>query len=193
VAESLQEIINRLYTAPEHAEWIAKTDVVALRDVQRWMASGDIEILGFTHALLGNGRFRIEPPLSLDEYIKFTKHYFERCFRENPDGGWSDSRHSAATDLVNIFAGLWRDPSVPRPILDDLKMWIEKLYKEGDADFRVCIIQVTLDHLFEQEPIRAFFSDWQKDAVLATAYEEACEWYKGGGRTRLGRPPFTEY
>lgn len=191
--EALQEIIDRLFVAPENAEWTPKTDVVPLVDIQKWMASGDIEILGFTYALLHDRRFRIEPPIAITEYVTFTKHYYERCFRENPDGDWSDSRFTAATDLVNVFASLWRDPSVPRSFPQELKLWLANLYKTGDGAFRDCIIQATLEHLFEQEEIRGFFSDWKSDPELSAAYEEACEWYKGGGKTRLGRPPFTRY
>lgn len=193
MSESLQEIINRLWTAPENAEWTPKTDVVPLSDVQAWMSSSDIEVLGFTHALMSDRRFRIEPPIPLEDYVRFTKHYFGRCLKENPDGEWSDSRHSAGTDLVNIFAGLWRDASVPRSVLKDLKAWLENIYREGDGDLRQCLIQALLEHLFEQEGIREFFSDWRQDALLADAYENACEWYRGGGRTPLRRPPFTEY
>jgi hypothetical protein len=192
MGESLQEIISRLWTTPEHAEWIPKTDVVALSDLQTWMHSTDIEILGFTHALLSDRRFRIEPPISLGDYIEFTQRYYERCLKENPDGDWSDSRYSAGTDLVNIFVGLWKDPSVPRPVLAQLKVWLGQLYKDGDAEIRTCIVQATLEHLFEQKDVRKFFSDWQNDAVLAKAYAEASEWYQGGGRTPLGRPPFVQ-
>jgi hypothetical protein len=188
VSESLQVIINKLWTTPEHAEWTPKTDVVAFSDVQRWMASTDIEILGFTDALLSDRRFRIEPPIALDDYIKFMKHYYERCLRENPDGEWSDSRHSASADLVNRFANLSRDSSVPRPVLDDLKLWLGRLYKDGSSDIRTCIVQATLEHLFEQKQMREFFSDWQDDQVLAAAYEEASEWYKGGGHSPLAKP-----
>jgi hypothetical protein len=77
MSESLQEIISRLWNTPERAEWAPKTDVVALSDVQRWMVSSDIEILGFTHHLVSNRRFRIEPPISLSEYVEFTKRYCE--------------------------------------------------------------------------------------------------------------------
>jgi hypothetical protein len=188
VSESLQEIIDKLWIAPEYAEWSPKTDVIALSDIKRWMSSTDIEILGFARALLGDRRFRIEPPLPLDDYIKFQKHYYERCLRENPDGEWSDSNYTAGGNLVNIFAHLWRDSSVPRPILDDLKMWIGRLYIEGDTSTRTCIVHATLEHLFEQEQIREFFSDWHDDEVLAVAHEEASEWYKGGGRSSFGKP-----
>jgi len=189
MSESLQEIISRLWNTPERAEWTPKTDVVALSDVQMWMVSGDIEILGFTHHLISDHRFRIEPPISLPEYVEFTKRYCERCLRENPDGKWSDSRYSAGGDLGNIFTSLWRDSSMPRPVLEDLKVWLGHLYKEANPEIRTCIVHATLEHLFEEKQIRKFFSDWQKDDGLAMAYEEASEWYKGGGKSPLGKPP----
>jgi hypothetical protein len=188
VSESLQEIINKVWITPERAEWTPKADVVACSDVQRWMASTDIEILGFTYALLSDRRIRIEPSVPLDDYVRFVKLYYERCFRENPDGEWSDSSHSAGMGFVNLFAHLWRDMSVPRSVLDDLKVWLGRLYKEGDPDIRICIVQATLEHLFEQEQLREFFSDWKDDKILAVAHEEASEWYKGGGRSPLGKP-----
>lgn len=189
MAETLKEIIAKLWTTPEHAEWIPKTDTVALSDVQTWMDSTDIEILGFTSALIHDRRFRIQPPLSLSEYIEFIKRYCGRCLRENPDGEWSDSRYSAGMDLVNIFAALWRDSTVPRSVLTNLKNWLAQLYKEGDSALRTCIVNATLEHLFEQKDIREFFSDWQRDEVLSVAHQDASEWYKGGGTSPLGKPP----
>jgi hypothetical protein len=81
VSESLQEIVNKVWITPKRAEWTPKTDVVASSDVQRWMASTDIEILGFTYALLSDRRIRIEPSVPLDDYVKFVKLYYERCFQ----------------------------------------------------------------------------------------------------------------
>jgi len=188
---TLQEIIDKLWIAPKHAEWTPKTDVVSLSDVHEWAKSSDIEILGFTHGLIHNGRFRIEPALSLTEYKEFVKHYFERCLREDPQGEWSDSRYSAGGDLVNIFASLWRDSCAPRETLKELKVWLGDLYKEGDEKIRTCIVTATLEHLFEQKDIRLFFSDWKDDKVLAVAHREASEWYQGGGSTPLGKPTFS--
>lgn len=188
MSESLQEIINRFWATPENAEWVPKTDVIPLADIQRWMVSSDIEILGFASSMLSDGRFRIEPAVSPGEYVGFVRHYLGRCLKEDPNGEWSDSRYSAGYDLVNIFAALWRDASVPRSELKDLKEWLAGLYKAGDADLRKCLIQASLEHLFEQKEIRQFFSDWRQDALLGAAYAEACEWYRRGGRTPLGRP-----
>jgi hypothetical protein len=161
---------------------------VSLGDIENWIASDDIEIMGFTHGLLSDDRFRIDPPISLSAYIKFTKHYFGRCIRENHEGQWSESRYTAGATFVNLFGSLWRDQTVPREVLSELKTWLEQLYREGDPAIRTCIVHAALEHLFEQEEIRNFFSDWEQDKVFAAAAREAAEWYQGGGSSPLGKP-----
>jgi hypothetical protein len=48
--DALRPIIVRMWTTPEHAEWIAKTHVISPSDLREWMETNDIEILGFGHA-----------------------------------------------------------------------------------------------------------------------------------------------
>jgi hypothetical protein len=189
MSDTLQEIINSLWIAPDNAEWTPKTDTVSLSDVRRWFKNDDIEVLGFTEALIHDARFHIEPPLAPTEYKAFVTDYLERCLKEDPKSTWADSRYSAGATLVNVFASLWRDSSVPRDVLKELKDWLGRLYVEGDESIRTCIVTATLEHLFEQKDIREFFSDWNKDPVLAIAHKEACLWYLGGGETPLGKPP----
>ncbi len=190
MSDTLQAIINKLWIAPDNAEWTPRADTVSLRDVREWFKSDDIEVQGFTSALVHDARFRIEPPLTPTEYGTLAMHYYERCLKEDPKGQWADSRYSAGSRLVNVFAALWRDSSVPRDVAKELKTWLGRLYSEGDESLRTCIVTATLEHLFEQTDIRKFFSDWKKDPVLAIAHKEACQWYRGGGKTPLGRPPF---
>jgi hypothetical protein len=190
MSDTLQEIINTLWIAPETAEWTPKTDTVSLTDVSHWFKSDDIEVLGFMSALIHDARFRIEPSLPQNEYKDFVMHYYGRCLKEDPKGEWAESRYSAGATLVNVFAGLWRDSRVPREVVKELKAWLGRLYTEGDESIRTCIITATLEHLFEQKDIRDFFSDWKKDPVLVIAHKEACLWYLGGGRTPLGKLPF---
>ncbi|HUU13753.1 MAG TPA: hypothetical protein VM182_08585 [Terriglobia bacterium] len=167
------------------------TNPIPKEMVLKWMASRDIQALGATYAFLFNKperRNRVQPPLEYRDYHKFVTHYFERCFRENPDGKWTNNRYEAGWDLVNWFAFQWNDPEVPRSALDDLKSWMAKLYKEGDAELRRCFVDATLEHLFEQSKFRKFFADWKDDPVLKVAHAEALEWVKGGGNTPLGKP-----
>jgi hypothetical protein len=89
---TVEEILDLLWIHPNDAEWTPKADAIPLAQVKEWMASTDIEVLGLAHALILERRFPIEPELSLGDSIPFFKHYYGRCFRESPDGEWSDSR-----------------------------------------------------------------------------------------------------
>lgn len=181
----LEEAIEFLFEHPDDAEWRPKRETIPLDYVRSWMRSDNIELLGFAHSLLNDRRFRVEPALSVEEYVNFSKHCFERCFRENPDGEWSDSSYSAGWDLCSMFVYLWDREDVPRAILGDLKSWLTKLYFESDAELRKCFVHATLEHLFERRPIMEFFSEWRKDSALKGAFEEAALWGKYGGKTLL--------
>jgi hypothetical protein len=147
-------------------------------DVVRWMASDDIEALGALFNLLTNAgqSRRIHPPLSFGDYQAFVMRYLDRCFRENPDGEWSDSRYTAGWSLANWFRMLWSDSSVPRSALFELKSWLASLYREADEDLRTCLVNATLEHVFGSKEIARFFADWQEDDVLGKAYADAIEW-----------------
>jgi hypothetical protein len=160
-----------------------KSDRISAARVKEWMKADDIEALGalYTYILDPQYSRRIEPPLSLEDYHLFVLQYYTRCFRENPDGEWSDSRYSAGWSLVNWFKGLWKDNSVPRSALADIKDRLSLLYKEGDEELRTCIINATLEHLFENAEIARYFADWRLDPLLSKAYGEASEWVEKKG------------
>ena len=171
----LNSMIDEIVTAMGSDPQNPNTAPIALDNVKSWMVSDDIEVLGAIFHLLTDTRHytRINPPLKLEEYHPFTMRYFERCFREDPDGKWSDSRYSAAWGVVNLFLGLWSDPKVPRSAIVDLKAWLAKLYREGDHGLRACLVAVTLGHLFEKRSIAEYFSDWQAATALRVAYKQA--------------------
>ena len=122
--QTLNEIIDMLWIHPENAEWTPKLESIPGVTFREWIASEDIEVLGFVYSTLDNHHFRVEPELSLDEYLNFVRHYYERCFAENPDGEWSDSRYSAGWDLVNVLAFHWNNPQVPKSVMEDWKSWL---------------------------------------------------------------------
>lgn len=181
---TVASLIDRFWIAPECGEWTPKTDLLSLDEVKIWMQSSDIQVLGFVYAMIHDHRFRIEPPLPVLDYVAWAKHYYERCLLENPEGKWANSAYSAGWDLVGFFFSLWDDESVSRKLLLDLKKWLAKLYTTADEGLRLCIVNATLEHLFERKDIRKYFSDWQQDPVLAPAYKEACLWE---GKTPLSR------
>lgn len=143
--------------------------------VLEWMKSDEIEVLGATSALLEDPthRQRIELGIPFHDYQRFYLRFFERCIRENPDGEWSDSRYLAAHGLVAWFNGLWKDPQVPRAALNEIKLLLEKLYREGDEEIRCCIVTGALEHLLVNRQILKFFYNWKSDETLRSAYNEA--------------------
>jgi hypothetical protein len=180
---ALREITSAfgLGGVPRDRDQVEKAQVVA------WMSARDIEALGAICTVIMKKQYaeRIVPPLTLGEYQGFLMRYFERCFRENPDGEWTSSRYEAGWQLVSWFVGLWKDSSVPRKTFVGMKRWLANMYETGDADLRRCIVDATLEHLFEKRDIARFFADWEKDPVLAQAYREALLWVNGGGKIPL--------
>lgn len=167
----------------------SSTTPILLEDVLRWMRSDDIEVLGAAYALISDKRhyMRIQPSPSLAHSYEFLMCYFERCLLENPDGQWSNSRYEAGWDVVNWFADLWRDQTVPRKMLHKLKEWLARLYKEGDDALRACLVNATFEHLFEDHDIAKYFANWQKDPILGCAYRDGMLWSQKGGTSPLGK------
>lgn len=184
MASVLQEMIEQ-FGLPEKP----RTEVIPRASVLDWMHSDDIEVLGALYAFLMKADYarRVQPSLSFSDYSVFLRDYFERCFLENPDGDWTHSRYAAAWDLASWFGATWRDPHVDRQELATIKNWLAKIYKGGDDAIKRCVVDGTLEHLFEDRDIVRFFSDWKKDPKLAIAYGEALEWSAKGGRTGLAR------
>lgn len=168
---TLQELIHKLWNAPENAEWTPKAEFIRLDELRSWMQSDDIEVLGFVAETIFCGKFRIEPPLPREEHIDFRRRYLERCFLENPNGDWADSRYSAGSDLLGLIVELWQ-ADAKGPALTDLKRWLARLYKDGDDGLRMCIVNATLEHL-PRPVLRKLFSDWKSDPELRQAYELA--------------------
>jgi len=173
--ETLDEIISYLDDSKASIE-----KPFPLNKVFGWFSCDDLEILGAVYALIPEklGFQDIYPPLTLDKYNQFVMNYFDRCFAENLDSDWAHSQYEAGRDLVSWFVYLWDDIEVDRNILHTLKYWIEKLYREANESTRTCIVNSTLEHLFERKDIAEYFSDWEKDLVLAKAYKLALQWSK---------------
>jgi hypothetical protein len=172
----LQEIVSELTGE-------AGSRPIARQRVLDWMRTGDIECMGAIHALITGHFARIEPPLTFDEYHPFVMTYLQRCLLENPQGEWAGTRYDAGRDVIGWFVWAWRDPGQRTSTVAELKEWLGALYVTGDADLRTCIVQATLEHLFENREVAEYFADWKGHPVLSTAHREAMEWVDGGGRS----------
>jgi hypothetical protein len=175
LAEVLSVLLADDSTSPRS---ISKWDVV------RWASSSDLETLGAVFALLDKAslRERIVPSLTFSEHQTFILAYLERCLVENPEGEWPDSRYEAGWSLTSWIKTIWADEAVPREKLLEIKTMLARLYKSGDAQIKTCIVNATLEHLFENRSIAAYFADWGRDPSLAQAFSDAMLWSEQGGR-----------
>ena len=149
--------------------------------VLRWSASEDIDTLGALSSLLfhPDESRRITPNLTLEDYLQIELPYLERCLKEDPQGEWADSRWQAGGLLANWIKDIWRDERF-RPFVDSIRDWLAQLYKStDDLDLRTCLVQATLEHVFEIPGIAERFETWREDPALRSAYDEAKLWKEG--------------
>lgn len=174
------EIVNEfgLPESPRHSG-------IPKQRVLEWMRADDLEALGALYSFVTKGDYanRVQPSLTFNEYWTLVARYFEKCFRENPSGEWAHGRYNAGWDLASWFGKIWGDGSVPHDAKTQIKEWLATQYKKGDTDIRRCLVDATLEHLFENREIARFFDDWKKDPELAIAFQEAADWIAKGGRT----------
>jgi hypothetical protein len=162
---------------------------VAQEQLKEWMKSDEVQALGAIYYLIFDKRYypRIEPALSFEDYKSFLLPYYDRCFREDPQVDWASTRYTAGWDLVGWFMGLWRDGSVPRKSLEEIKRWMADIYRNGDEQVRNCLVTATLEHLFEDRKVAKFFIDWRGDPILKQGYSDALAWSAEGSSSPFGR------
>jgi hypothetical protein len=172
----LQDIIAELTSE-------SGTPPVARQRVLEWMRTDDIECMGAIYSLVTDHLDRIEPALQFGEYYPFVLAYLQRCLLENPQSEWAETRYGAGHNIIGWFVWSRRDPDQRTSTVAELKEWLAALYTAGDSEVRTCLVQATVEHLFENREVVEYFTDWQEHPVLSTAYSEAIEWVESGGRS----------
>jgi hypothetical protein len=152
---------------------------VPLAMLRACMNSDDPEMLGIACVVLSQHAECIDGELLPVEVWPFYIRYFEKCIRENPDGEWSDSRYSAAHDLMRWYKNTRNRLDLPPHYLEDVRRMLRNVYENGDESVKLAVIDGALEHLFEDDSIIAEFDDWRTTPHLRAAYESAVEWSKG--------------
>lgn len=161
---------------------------VEKEEVRRWMTATDADVLGLVFRYLGVDRYsaRIRPNVNREEYFSFATKYLKQCLLENPQGLHAHNRYEAGWEIAGMFSRLWEQGVESREDCARLKRWIEDLVIAGDSDVRLCLVNATLEHLFENSEIAKFFGDWLENAALAATYSEAILWRSNGGASPIG-------
>lgn len=111
------------------------------RTLDEWFNDGDIESQGALYVFLTESRFSrlLENRPSFGRTMDFLIQYFGRCIVDNPNGEWSDSRYSAARDIVNWVGNWVLDESLDRDPIQRFFYWIKEMKKHQDPDVQLCI------------------------------------------------------
>jgi len=144
--------------------------------VQEWMKSDDIEVLGAVFELM-NGpdhHRRITPHPVLDDYLDFNLKYYARCIQDDPEGEWCDSRYLACHSFTNWLKHLWRDEGVERQVIWRMKEFVEGIYLAGGSEIKEAVILGMLEHLLGEKEYRDLFADWETREEFSSAFRDAC-------------------
>jgi hypothetical protein len=166
-----------------------QSEPVRKADIVRWENSTDMEVLGLLYRYLANAQYfeRIEPRMTRDEFASLARKYLGRCLSQDPQGVHSHNRYEAGWEIAALFSGLWREGESSRQECGRLKNWLAEIIKSGDGDIQLCLVNATLEHLFEDQKIARYFDDWKADHALARAYSEAMHWPEQGGTSPIGK------
>lgn len=165
-------------------EWmlqlLTSEDSIFRSDVEAWMKSSDVEVLGIVYHLLSDPQKwrRISPPLADEMVFTFCKEYLLKCLREDPSTEWAHDSFAAGHDFAAWFRHAWHDSRSSRDKFDELKLALTRLYISVDDSTKLALTQACFEHLFEDPDIAHFFRDWEDDPALKHTYLEAIEWGK---------------
>jgi hypothetical protein len=165
-----------------------RSGLVRKTDVLRWANSTDLEVLGLLYRYLANAQYfqRIEPKLEREKFVSIASEYLGNCLRGNPQGVHSHNRYEAGWEIAALFSGLWREGEVSHQQCRRLKQWMAEIIKTGDSEIQQCLVNATLEHLFEDRRIAEYFEDWSADVALARVYSDAMLWPEQGGTSPIG-------
>lgn len=166
-----------------------RSSPVAKSDVTRWASSTDLEVLGLLYRYLANAQYfqRVVPNMAREEFLSIATKYLGSCLNEDPEGIHAHNRHEAGWEIAAMFTGLWRQDEASHPECLHLKNWLADIIKAGNSDVQLCLVNATLEHLFEDEKIASFFKDWSSNPELARAYSDAMLWPQQGGTSPIGK------
>lgn len=165
------------------------TTPVAKDSVIGWARSTNIEVLGLLYRYLSTAQYlhRIVPSVTREEVVSMAINYLGRCVIEDPQGTHTHNRYEAGWEIVSLFRGLWKwNESRPQEC-ERMKQWLAGIVKAGDREVQSCIVNATLEHLFEEKEIANFFKDWNEDPALGRAYADAMLWPEQGGSSPIGK------
>lgn len=149
--------------------------------INKWKQSADREVLGALVELLMDKKYytRIIPKLVFEDYYPFLFDYYIKCMQNDFDGEWTHSSYIAAYELRGFIEGIWNDKQLSEQekkyLRKEIKNRLGKLCLISERPFKDVLINGLLEHLFENNTIRAYFKAWEKKDILDDFFECAVD------------------
>jgi hypothetical protein len=132
------------------------------RRVLDWSASADPDVQGLMYNSLGVLWARIQPAPTRLDYGKLVGRVLQVSLKKKGQTPYALTNYGAAREFMQWAA-----------------LHLANLYRAGSTGERRCLVDGAIEHFFEVDDIRAYFSGWQHDRLLSRAYGEAAHWAEG--------------
>lgn len=139
-----------------------------------WMQSPCVDVQSVAFAIL------FDPPAGAvipdaQTINQFFLDYLDRRLRDRGHSSHTPSQYLAGHLVRAWFERLWRTDPRPENLLAQIRDLLGRLLLNGDERVYDAVALGVLEHLFAEPSIVEFFSSWQHDPALRTAFLEAVE------------------
>jgi hypothetical protein len=153
--------------------------VATADDLQKWIDSKDLRTLSIVYEIVAP-KWGVIENASRRQYGDLIEALLSATLK-NPHGV-DDSLAFIDVSRIYVFwlrqlAKESKDPEA-RAILKRAVDDLGRRYIEA-PESRARIVNGIVEHAFETEAVRSFFSHWASDATLIPAYQAAKEWMEG--------------
>ena len=144
--------------------------------VLRWISEGDLRTRATVYHLTEKTWDRIQPEMTMHQQCGFMADYLLECLKTvpgDPEAGVM-SGFEAAWELAAWMKHL-KDMEA-EPVISDLVLRLEELFRQGDDTLRNRIETGVLEHVLESKRMRPYFQHWQADPALKDAHQLCMQW-----------------
>ncbi len=158
------------------------------RQIRTWMKSDDVDLKSTLYSYLckESSRQKIAPTISHEEFLDFSLDLFGECLRKDLDNIWALSRYEAGWEIVRFFFQNWNG-GANSEFVSKVNDWLSVTYLGSSLEIQECLVNATLEHLFENEMVARAFENWKDIKGLDVAYADAMRWVNEGGDSPLSK------
>lgn len=163
-------------SASEVRDSFENSTTISLAVLREWISSDDIDTAGAALAYLTDAKYftKIQPSVSRELFFVLMRTVVERAIVLDPKSEWAPSRYEAAYSMTNWIKSEWA--SMSDVIRNDIRQWIESLYRRSNPDIQQSLETGLLEHLFENKDIQTYFANWSLDPEWKDVFSRSTDW-----------------